>query len=101
MPKKHNADYRRVHLSQDILLKRITRDEALNKLKHPAFEEVDQEYISTFVAHKLDYSLSELENIINQPPIWYVDLPNREKILKDIHNIFRLITNRKLSSTWW
>ena len=101
MPKKHNADYRRPHLSQDIILKRISRNEALEKLKVSPYSEIDADYILSFVAYKLGYSLSELNEIMNRPPLWYVDFPNREKTLNRVFNFYRMLTNRKLSTTWW
>ena len=101
MPLKHGADYRRAHLSQDIVLKRISRTDALQKLKVSPYSDIDLDYTLSFVAYKLGYSLTELKNIINQPPIWYVDVPNRGELLNRIYNLYRLITNRKLSSTWW
>ena len=101
MPKRHNADYRRPHLSQDIIMKRITRKEALEELKISPYSDIDVDYIMSFVANKLGYSVSELNDIIEKPPLWYVDFANREKLLRDIFNAFRLLTNRKLSSTWW
>ena len=101
MPKKHNADYRRPHLSQDIILKRISRNEALEKLKVSPYSEIDVDYILSFVACKLGYSLSELNEIMNRPPLWYVDFPNREKTLNRVYNLYRMLTNRKLSTNWW
>ena len=101
MPMKHKADYRRAHLSQDIVLKRISREKALEILKKSAYSEIDTNYIISFVAQKLGYSIKDLKKIIGEAPIWYVDIPNREKLLNNIHNIYRFITKRKLSSTWW
>ena len=101
MPRRHNADYRRPHLSQDIILKRTTREEALEELKKSPYHDIDVDYIISFVSNKLGYSISELNDIIEQPPLWYVDFPNREKLLRDIFNLYRIFTNRKLSSTWW
>tara|TARA_A100001011_G_scaffold384918_1_gene458173 strand:+ start:1508 stop:2683 length:1176 start_codon:yes stop_codon:yes gene_type:complete len=101
MPIKHNADYRRAHLSQDIILNRISRKEALNILENSAYSHIDTDYYIAFVAQKLGYSVKELKIIINKPPLWYVDFPNREKLLNTIYNLFRLVTKRKLSSTWW
>ena len=101
MPIKHNADYRRAHLSQDIILNRITRKEALNILESPAYSGIDKDYIISFVAQKLGYSIKELNFIMTEPPIWYVDVPNREKLLNYFYNTFRLLTGRKLSSSWW
>ena len=101
MPKKHKADYRRAHLSQDIVLNRISRDEALENLKVSPYSEIDLDYILSFVAYKLGYKLSELNEIMHRPPLWYVDMPNREKTLNRIYNTYRFLTNRKLSTTWW
>ena len=101
MPRRHDADYRRAHLSQDIILNRITRTEAINQLKISPEEDIDVDYILSFVAYKLGYSIEELNNIMRKPPLWYKDIPNREKFLNRFYNVYRFLTNRKLSSSWW
>ena len=97
-PRRHKMDYRRAHLSTDICLGRITRNQALNQLKNPPCFELDVDNELQFISYKLGYSVSEMYDFMNQPPLWYKDFPNREKFLRILYNIYRLMTGKNKHS---
>jgi len=100
-PKRHGMDYRRAHLSTDICNSRITREEAIDILKVPAWADLDLENELSFVANKLGYEASELKHFMNSPPLWYKDFSNNEFLLGKIYNLYRFLTGRPLASSWW
>ncbi len=100
-PKRHGMDYRRAHLSTDICNSRISRKEAINILKIPAWADLDLEHELSFVANKLGYEVEELKNFMNSPPLWYKNFSNNEFLLGKIYNLYRFLTGRPLASSWW
>ena len=99
-PKRNKIDYRRPHLSTDICFGRIKRSEAINLLKVPAWDNLDVEADLKFVALKLGYKVEELENIMTLPLKWYVDYPNRKRILGFIYDLYRILTNTKKATNF-
>jgi N-acetyl sugar amidotransferase len=73
LPTKFGYDKRRAHFSSLILTKQMTRDEALQRVAKPAYDEAtigqDFEYIAT----KLDLSVAELEALMRGPNKSYQD----------------------------
>ena len=100
-PKRHLMDYRRAHLSTDICNSRITRKEAINILKFPPWKDLNLQEELSFVANKLNYEVTDLENLMNKTPLWYKDYDNNEYLLNKIYNLYRLIRRKPLASTWW
>ena len=94
-------DYRRAHLSSDICNFRISREEAINILKIPAWNDIDLESELSFIAKKLGYEISELKSILDKKPLWYKDYLNNEFLLGKIYNLYRLMTRRPLAKSWW
>lgn len=91
LPTRFGYDTRRVQYSSLILTGQMTRDEALDRLKKPAYDpetiDEDFEYIST----KLGISVAELRGYHEMPLKTYKDYSNREwmfdlgaKILKTL-----------------
>ncbi len=93
-PKRNKFDYRRAHLSTDILQKRITRNQALEILKSDPWVNLDVESQLEFVAYKLGYSVLELKEIMSMPSKWYFDFPNRKRFLGMSYDIYRFLTGR-------
>jgi len=100
LPRRHNADYRRGYLSADICLGTVTRDEALRQLSIPASVGLDVDHDIAFVARKLDYTISDLKDLMQRPPRWYHDYPHLEKQLGFAYNTFRLFTGRRKASNF-
>lgn len=99
-PRRHGIDYRRGYLSADICLGRLSRDEALEQLRVPAWADLDVEHDVAFVARKLDYSVAELEATMAAPPLWYTDYPHSQRLLGLAYNGFRLLTGRRKASNF-
>lgn len=73
LPTKFGFDKRRAHFSSLVLTNQMTRDEALQKIAKPAYDEAtiadDFEYIAT----KLDIGVDELRTLHNGPNKTYRD----------------------------
>jgi N-acetyl sugar amidotransferase len=69
LPTKFNIDKRKAHLSNLILSKQITREEALTILQTPTYPEKDQKSDLRYVIKKLGFSESEWEAIMSKPPV--------------------------------
>lgn len=82
LPKKFGYDTRKVQYSSLILTGQMTREEALEKLKKPAFDEATIMHDFEFVATKLGISVQELQS--------YMDAPNKShRDYKSQLNTFR------------
>ena len=98
-PRRHGFEYRRAHLSSDICMNRISRNDALELLSNPAMNHLEESRDIRFVAGKLRYTTDELISIMSQPPRWYVDFPNRHRALGLVYDTYRLLKcERKLSN---
>ena len=69
LPKKFGFDTRRVQFSSLILTKQMTREQALEKLSRPPFDESTIVHEFEYVSTKLGISVAELQS--------YMDAPNR------------------------
>lgn len=80
LPERFGFDTRRVQYSSLILTEQMTRKEALEKMKFPAYnpETIDDEF--NYVATKLGITSEELKMYFNQPKKFYWDYDNMESI---------------------
>ena len=69
LPKKFGFDTRKVQFSSLILTNQMTREEALEKLTQPAYDEEAIAHEFEYVANKLGISVEELQR--------YMDAPNK------------------------
>lgn len=80
LPKKFGYDTRRVQFSSLIVTGQMTREEALARLQHPAYDEAtiaqDLEYIAT----KLGITVAELQGYMDSPNKTYRDYKSQERI---------------------
>ena len=80
LPKKFGYDTRKVQYSSLILTKQMTREDAMEKLTHPAYDPKtimqDFEYIAT----KLGISVNELQSYMDSPNKTYKDYKSQENI---------------------
>jgi len=96
LPLKFNYDKRRAHLSSLIISGQITRAEALKRMKEDLYSDIEIRYDLEYVAKKLDWSVNEFEDIINQPPSRHKDFPSNACIftigskLKNIINYLKI-----------
>ena len=82
LPKKFGYDTRKVQFSSLILTKQMTREEAMKKLKTPAYdpETIKQDF--EYIATKLGISVEELQSYMDAPNKTYKDYKSQEKIYK-------------------
>lgn len=78
LPVKFGYDKRKAHLSSLIVAGEITRNEALEELKVPLYDERELASDKLFVAKKLGVTVEELQALIDSPPRDYSEFPNNE-----------------------
>jgi N-acetyl sugar amidotransferase len=80
LPKKFGFDTRKVQFSSLILTEQVTRDEALEQLKHPAYDEETIMQDFEYVATKLGITADELQGYMNAPNKTYKDYRSQQGI---------------------
>lgn len=82
LPERFGYDTRRVQFSSLILTGQMSRDEALEKLKQPAYDPSTIEEDFAYIASKLDISTKELQQYFNMPKKTYKDYKNQEYLFE-------------------
>jgi N-acetyl sugar amidotransferase len=80
LPQKFGFDTRKVQYSSLIVTGQMTREEALEKLKKPAYDEQTIAQDFEYIATKLDISVDELRGYFNAPNKTYKDYKTQEGI---------------------
>jgi len=80
LPNKFGYDTRRVQYSSLIVTNQMTREEALEKLEHPPFDEAIISHEFEYVATKLGISIEELQGYMDAPNKTYKDFKSQENI---------------------
>jgi len=80
LPKKFGYDTRKVQYSSLILTKQMTRDEALEKLSRPPYDEATIAHDFEYVATKLGITTSELQGYMDAPNKSYHDYKSQQSI---------------------
>jgi len=80
LPKKFGFDTRKVQYSSLIVTNQMTRDEALERLRTPALDEVTVRQEFEYVANKLEISTSELQGYLEAPNKTFRDYKSQEAI---------------------
>ncbi len=80
LPKKFGYDTRRVQYSSLILTGQMTREDALEKLSHPAYDEGTIAHEFEYVAAKLGISVGELRGYMDSPNKSHRDYKSQEMI---------------------
>lgn len=80
LPEKFGFDTRKVQYSSLIVTGQMTREEALEKLKKPAYdpETIDEDF--EYIANKLGISTEELRGYLNAPNKTYKDYKNQQSL---------------------
>ena len=91
LPYKFGYDKRKAHLSSLILSKQITREDALKELAKPLYDKKKLTEDKEFIAKKLNISLSELEEYLNNDCIDYSMYPNHQKKLKRLRKLMKCL----------
>jgi N-acetyl sugar amidotransferase len=90
LPKKFGFDTRKVQYSSLILTRQMTRDEALEKLSQPPYDERTIAHDFEYVATKLGISIEELQGYMDAPNKSYRDYKSQETIYLVGAKIMRL-----------
>ena len=95
LPKKFGYDTRKVQYSSLILTNQMTREEALKKLKFPAYdpETIHQDF--EYVATKLGISEEELQSYMDAPNKTYKDYKSQETIYNIGAKVMRMLGAEK------
>lgn len=81
MPRKFGYEKRRAHFSSLIMTGQLSRDEALEKIAKPVLDEHFLQREFEYVAHKLDLSVQELQEIFDGPNKTYHDYKNKRRLI--------------------
>lgn len=82
LPRKFGYEKRRAHFSSLILTGQMTREEALERISKPEMSEEFLKKEFEYVAHKLDLTTTELQEIFDAPNKTYKDYKNKMGIIK-------------------
>jgi hypothetical protein len=80
LPKRFGYDVRRVQYSSLIVTGQMTRDEVLELLKKPSYDETTIRQEIEFVANKLGITVDELDGFMELPKRTYKDYKNQRQI---------------------
>ena len=91
LPKKFGYDTRKVQYSSLILTGQMTREEALERLKYPAYdpETINQDF--EYVATKLGISVEELQFYMDSPNKTYKNYKSQDKIYNIGAKLMRIL----------
>lgn len=95
LPRKFKVDKRKAHLSDLIFSGQITKEEALEELKKPIYNEQVFKEDYEFVLKKLGFSREEFEHIMDKPPVshysfdYEMAVDKRYPLLKPVKYIYR------------
>ena len=78
LPAKFGIDKRKAHLSTLICSNQITRDEALEELHKPLYDQIELDRDRTFFLKKLGLNEEEFEDIMKNPPRPHSDFKTDE-----------------------
>ena len=91
LPKKFGYDTRKVQYSSLILTNQMTREDALEKLKHSAYDPKTIKQDFEYIATKLEISKEELQSYMDAPNKTYKDYKSQENIYSIGAKVMRLI----------
>lgn len=81
LPTKFGFDKRRAHFSSLILTNQMTREEALQRIAQPAYDDTTIKQDFEYVATKLDLTVEELRSLLNGAKKSYRDYQNKMGII--------------------
>jgi N-acetyl sugar amidotransferase len=82
LPKKFGYDTRKVQFSSLIVTNQMTRQEALNKLERPAYDEATIAQDFEYIATKLGISVAELQGYYDAPNKTYKNYKSQEWVFE-------------------
>ena len=91
LPVRFGFEKRRAHFSSLILTGQMSRQEALERISAPELDELEMQKEINYVCDKLDFSLDDLERLMNLPKKTYKDYRNKRELIMFGARIFRLL----------
>ena len=88
-------------MSSQILSGELTRDQALEELSVPLYEEIELREDKSYIAKKLGISVEDLENFIHKKGHYYHEYPNwdlRYKFMINVKKLVQKIIGRNIKS---
>ena len=95
LPTKFGFDKRKAHLSSLILAGQITREQALEELQKPLYDDKELEEDKAFIAKKLQISVDELESIIHKEPKQHFDYPTNQTVYGFLRKLYFKFSGRE------
>jgi N-acetyl sugar amidotransferase len=95
LPTKFGYDKRRAHFSSLILTGQMTRDEALQKIAQPAYDEETIAHDFEYVATKLDIGVDALRELMRGPNRSYRDYRNSMPMINAGTQVLRVLGVQK------
>lgn len=89
LPRKFGFQKRRAHFSSLIMTGQMTREAALERISKPEMDEHFLEQEFEYVAHKLDLTVVELQQIFDSPNKTYRDYKNKRWLIGLGANVMR------------
>lgn len=95
LPRRFGYHKRRAHFSSLILTGQMSREQALDRISQPEMDEhfLKQEF--EYVAHKLDLTVDELQQIFESPKKTYRDYRNKRWLIAAGANMMRTLGMEK------
>lgn len=89
LPRRFGFEKRRAHFSSLILTGQMTRAEALERISHPEMDEHSLTQEFEYIAHKLDLTVDELQQLFDMPKRTYHDYRNKRWMISLGSNLLR------------
>jgi len=89
LPRRFGYEKRRAHFSSLIMTGQMTRDQALDRIARPEMDEHFFRQEFEYVAHKLDLTVNELEQLFGMPKKTFHDYKNKRNLISFGSNILR------------
>lgn len=97
LPVKFGIDKRKAHLSTQVCMGEITREQALEELKKEICPKDLLENDREYVIKKFDLDEKGFERIMNLPPKTFRDYPNSYDFLKKLRNLLHFMRKKGLA----
>lgn len=91
LPERYHLDKRRPHLSSLILSGQTTRDEALDELAKPLYDEAELAADKEYFAKKLRLSPAEFEELLTAPKHEHTEFKNQDRAYAMLKGVQRLV----------
>lgn len=96
LPKKFGVDKRKLHLSNLIMTKQITREKAKILLQQPCYPDENQEkHDLKFFLKKMGWVIDDLQNYLNRPEISHDFYRSELKTWNKLKKVYLILKNAK------